>query len=129
MIRMRMLATVFLAAALSLAAQPKYEMTTHYVVFLKKGPKWTPGSSPELQKLQAAHLGHLTRMAESGKMLLAGPFADSGELRGMCVYRVDSEAEARSLAESDPAVQAGRLAVEVHPWMSAKGIQTPPPSK
>jgi uncharacterized protein YciI len=68
-------------------------------------------------------------MAESGKMLLAGPFGDSGDLRGMCVYRVDSEAEARSLAEGDPAVQAGRLAVEVHPWMSAKGIQTPPPSK
>jgi hypothetical protein len=46
----------------------------------------------------------------------------------MCVYLVGSEAEAREAAEADPAVKAGRLVVEVHPWMSAKGIKTPVPS-
>ena len=124
-----MLAALFFLAVTTLAAQPRYEMTTYHVVFLKKGPQWAPGSSPELQKLQQDHLAHLTRMAESGKMLLAGPITDGGELRGMCVYLVGSATEARALAEADPMVKAGRLVVEVHPWMSAKGIQTPVPSK
>ena len=105
-------------------------MTTYCVGFLYRGPKWTPGDSPELQKLQDAHLEHIRRLARSGKLLLAGPFTDDGELRGMLVFAVDSLAEARALCDSDPAVQAGRLRVELHPWYGAQGIRivVPPDS-
>jgi uncharacterized protein YciI len=99
-----------------------YEMTTYQVAFLRKGPKWTPAESPELQKLQEAHLAHIRSMAEKGKLLVAGPFTDGGDLRGMFVFRVDTLEEARALAEQDPAVQAGRLALEWHPWFAAKNI-------
>jgi uncharacterized protein YciI len=125
---MRMLVTLLFLAALPVAAQPKYEMTTYYVVFLKRGPNSTGEVTPESTRIQKEHMAHLTKMAESGKMLLAGPFVKGGDLRGMCVYLVGSEAEAREAAEADPAVKAGRLVVEVHPWMSAKGIKTPVPS-
>jgi hypothetical protein len=40
----------------------------------------------------------------------------------MFVFRVDTLEEARALAEQDPAVQAGRLALEWHPWFAAKNI-------
>jgi uncharacterized protein len=123
-----LLSFVFLSV-LPLAAQPKYEMTTYHVVFLKRGPNSSREVTPESTRIQKEHLAHLTKMAASGKMLLAGPFADGGDLRGMCVYLTATLAEARELAEADPAVKAGRLVVEVHPWMSAKGIQTPVPSK
>jgi hypothetical protein len=36
--------------------------------------------------------------------------------------KVSSVEEVRTLASDDPAVKAGRLAVEVHPWMVQKGI-------
>jgi uncharacterized protein YciI len=99
-----------------------YEMATYQVAFLRKGPAWTPGETPELQKLQEAHLAHIRAMGESGKLLVAGPFSDGGDLRGMFIFRLDSLEEARALAEQDPAVQAGRLVLEWHPWFAAKNI-------
>ena len=138
---MRTPSALILSAALGLAAVAaalpppeagEYEMTTYQVAFLRKGPAWTPGSTPELEKLQAAHLAHIGKMAESGKLIIAGPFSDGGELRGMFIFRVDTLEEARTLAEQDPAVKAGRLVLEWHPWFAAKNIvvtphgQTPP---
>ncbi len=41
---------------------------------------------------------------------------------GVVVYEAASIEEARSLAEADPAVKAGRLKIEMHPWMVQKGI-------
>jgi uncharacterized protein len=109
--------------------EPQYEMTTYYVAFLYRGPKWTPGETPETQRLQQEHMANIRKMAASGKLLLAGPFTDDGKLRGMFVFRVGSLEEAEALAEADPAVKAGRLAVEVHPWFSAKNIRVEATSK
>jgi uncharacterized protein len=61
-------------------------------------------------------------MADSGKLLVAGPFTDNGDLRGMLIFRVESPEEARALAEQNPAVKAGRLVLEWHPWFAAKNI-------
>jgi uncharacterized protein YciI len=56
------------------------------------------------------------------KLVVAGPFGDDGRLRGIFVFRVDSLDEARNLTQTDPAVQAGRLALELHPWLVPEGI-------
>ena len=102
--------------------EPKYEMTTYYMAFLKKGPKWSPEEKEETKKVQAAHLANIQKLVDEGKMILAGPFLDEWEVRGIFVYKVDSMEEAIELTEQDPAVIAGRLSLEVHPWFSAKGI-------
>ncbi len=120
------------AASAQQSAEPRYEMTTYYVGLLYRGPQWTAERTPETERVQAAHLAHIGEMAKSGKLLLAGPFTDDGHLRGIFVFKVDSLAEARALSEADPAVKAGRLVVELHPWYSAKGItivQPPKPEK
>jgi uncharacterized protein len=112
-------------------AGPQIEMTTYYVGLLYRGPNATTEPTPETQKIQEAHMAHIREMAQSGKLLLAGPFSDDGKLRGMFVFRVDSMEEAKALSEADPAVKAGRLVVELHPWYSAKGIRvdtTPKPA-
>jgi hypothetical protein len=41
-------------------------------------------------------------------------------LRGIAIYRVDSLDRARELAESDPAVVAGRLEVDAMTWSTRK---------
>ncbi len=94
-------------------------METYYLVMLVKGPKWTSGPPPELM---TQHRGHLRKMAAAGKLVLAGPLADDGTVRGLAVYKVATLEEARSLASEDPTVKAGHFAVEAHPWMVQKGI-------
>jgi uncharacterized protein YciI len=97
-------------------------METYYMGFLIKGPNWTASPQPGGEKLQEAHLAHLRKMAERGKLLVAGPFLDNTRIRGILVFKAASAEEARVLAGEDPAVRAGRLAVEVHPWMVRKGV-------
>jgi uncharacterized protein YciI len=87
----------------------------------------TPPDPPQLDddaaaELQRAHLGHLTALGEAGHLLVAGPLSDQPDerLRGICLFRVGLD-EARQLMEQDPAVQAGRLAVETMTWWTMEG--------
>jgi uncharacterized protein YciI len=100
------------------------KMKTYYLVLLLKGPNREQDST-QAARIQEAHLAHLNRLAEQGKLAIAGPVLDEQELRGICIYNVGSAEEARILAESDPAVKAGRLKAEVHPWMSQRGANLP----
>ena len=43
-------------------------------------------------------------------------------------FRISRE-ESEQLCANDPAVKAGRLSVELHPWYSAKGIRVGPPKQ
>ncbi|HEY2963105.1 MAG TPA: YciI family protein [Pyrinomonadaceae bacterium] len=95
---------------------------TAYLAFLVRGDKWTADKTPETEAIQKAHLANIGRLAEMKKLVVAGPFGDDGALRGIFVFRVDSIEEARSLAATDPAVQAGRLALQIHPWIVPEGI-------
>ncbi len=89
-----------------------------YFAFLKRGPNRKEGDdkNPEIQELQKAHIANIQRLAAMKKLLVAGPFGDNGDLRGIFVFRVGSLEEAQSLCATDPMVKAGRLVVELHPW-------------
>src|SRR5262245_40900546 len=102
-------------------AAPKFEMTTYYFGMLTRGPNAGTGTPEEREKIQAAHLANIKRLHDAGKILVAGPFADNGEWRGIFIYKCASLEEAQALAATDPAVAAGRLKIEIHPWMTAKG--------
>jgi uncharacterized protein YciI len=98
------------------------KMTTAYLALLTRGAKWTPEKTAATEELQKAHMANITRLAETKKLVVAGPFGDNGQLRGIFVFKVASIEEARSLTETDPAVQAGRLAIDLHPWLVPEGI-------
>jgi uncharacterized protein YciI len=98
------------------------KLTTAYLAFLTRGDKWTPEKTPATEAIQKAHLENIKKLADMKKLVVAGPFGDNGRLRGIFVFKVDSIDEARSLAVTDPAVQAGRLALQIHPWLVPEGI-------
>jgi len=105
---------LLIAATTALAADigpGGYEMTTYYIAFLYRGAKWTPQETAETARIQEEHLANIQRLAKGGKLVLAGPFTDDGELRGMFVLQGVSLDEARALAANDPAVKAGRLRI------------------
>jgi len=105
---------------------PPPGMTTYYFGLLVKGPKWSPAETPERAKIQEGHMAHINAMAKAGKLVLAGPFADAAEWRGIVIYRTATQEEAQRLADQDPAVVAGRLQVTMHPWLVQKGILPDP---
>jgi uncharacterized protein YciI len=98
------------------------KMSMAYLGFLRRGPKWTPEKTPATEELQKAHIANINRLAETKKLVVAGPFGGNGTLRGIFVFRVDSLDEAKQLAETDPAVQAGRLAIEMRSWLVPEGV-------
>jgi uncharacterized protein len=102
--------------------EPREGMTVYWLVMKTRGPTWAPGSSPDLDRLQAAHLAHLNELRQRGLLLISGPMLDDGFIRGVSVLRVHTRAEAVTLCEEDPSFKAGRLSYELHPWMVHKGI-------
>ena len=98
------------------------QMSTYVVGLLYKGPAWTAEKTPETESLQAGHMANINKMAEMGKLMAAGPMGDTGQLRGIFIFRADSIAEVKPLAEADPAIQAGRLKIEYRTWWGQKGI-------
>jgi len=98
------------------------ELTSYYFVLLTRGPEWTADKTPATEKIQAAHLANITKLHDAGKLVLAGPFTDNGNWRGIFIFKTSSIEETKSLIENDPAVQAGRLSYEIHPWATRKGM-------
>ena len=96
-------------------------MRTYVMALLKAGPNRNR-SPEEAQKLQAAHRANINRLAKEGKLVLAGPFADDGQLRGIYIFDVPTVAEAEALTNTDPAIQAGQLMMELHPWYGSAAL-------
>lgn len=103
----------------------EYGMKKYVLAFLKTGPVKIEDKA-ERMKVQKEHLRNMNRLAEEGKLIVAGPFLDGKENKGILIFNVESMEEAQKLAESDPGVKAGIFALELHPWYgSASLIETP----
>lgn len=100
----------------------EYGMRSYVIAFLRAGPSRSQDAETAA-KLQRAHLDNIRRLGEEGKLVLAGPFLDDGELRGIYVFDVESVEEARALTESDPAIVAGVLVMELHPWYGSAALR------
>ena len=98
-----------------------YGMKQYVMAFLKRGPN-RDRTKEESEKLQRAHLDNIGRLAEEGKLVLAGPFISEGDLRGIYIFDVKTEEEARVLVETDPAIKAGSLTMELIPWYGSAAL-------
>lgn len=98
-----------------------YGMRRYVMALLKAGPNRDQDST-EAAQIQRAHLDNITRMAEEGKLVMAGPFFDDWEVKGIYIFAVETIAEAEELTKTDPAIQAGRLVMELHPWYGSAAL-------
>ncbi|MCF8369607.1 MAG: YciI family protein [Bacteroidales bacterium] len=99
----------------------EYGMKQYVMAFLKRGPN-RPEDSAKSVELQRAHLDNIIRMAEEGTLVLAGPFLDNGDIRGIYIFNVATVEEAKALTESDPAIQYGSLKMELIPWYGSAAL-------
>ena len=99
----------------------EYGMKKYVFAFLKRGPNRSLPKD-EAAALQMAHLKNIGKMAQEGKLVLAGPFFGNDDLRGIYIFNVDSLEEAKKLTETDPAIKAGSLAMELKEWYGTAAL-------
>src|ERR1700741_871405 len=71
----------------------QYGMKQYVMAFIKAGPNRSSDST-ERARLQMAHLKNIMKMADEGKLVVAGPFMDDQPIRGIYIFNVKTIEEA-----------------------------------
>ncbi len=98
-----------------------YGMKKYVMAFLKVGPTKLTDSTAR-KELLMAHLKNIGKLANEGKLIIAGPFMDDQPIRGIYIFNVSTIEEAKKLTETDPAIKAGTLEMELHPWYGSAAL-------
>lgn len=98
-----------------------YGMKTYVMAFLKKGPV-RPTDSLESQRLQNAHMANISRLAQEGKLVLAGPFYGNDSLRGIYIFNTRSLDSAMKWTQTDPAIQQKSLKMDLKLWYGSAAL-------
>lgn len=86
----------------------------HYIlVILKTGPTNVPAGK-ERDEIFKGHFANIHRLADEGKLAIAGPFDETNGWRGMFIFNVETIEDAKKLTETDPVVKSGLMTPEFH---------------
>ena len=99
----------------------EYGMKRYVLVILKTGPRRMP-DGPERDARFKGHFANMQRLADEGKLVLAGPLDGVDGWRGMFVFAVAGVDDARSLAESDPVIRNGEMVAEYHAYYGSAAL-------
>ena len=102
------------------------DLDSYELVFLVRPPDAPDYDESTLDQIQREHMAFHAELRARGEVATNGPLLDPPDpaLRGITIYRTGSVERARVLAEQDPAVRAGRLAVQVMTWWCPSGTLT-----
>lgn len=116
--------TEFDSAKAELYGADQYGMRSYVIAFLKTGPN-PPKDSTHAVELQTAHMKNIGRLAEEGKLVLAGPFygEEQGDFRGIYIFDTPSIDSARKYTESDPSIQYGSLMMDLKQWYGSAAVK------
>ena len=83
---------------------------------------WTKEDSMALDR----HFARFKHSIETGELILAGRTRETGDKTfGIAIFHSSDEASARQFMESDPAVVAGLMTAELHPFAVALERKNP----
>lgn len=90
-----------------------YGMRSYIFATLNTGPN-DAAITDEKQRAELfkGHFSNMARLAEEGKLVLAGPFIEGAPKRGLFILNVATIEEAQTLVQSDPSIAAGIFQVE-----------------
>lgn len=102
-------------------------MKSYILAILKTGPNDASTGDVEKKKLFIGHMATINRLANEGKLAVAGPFAKNEKgFRGLYILNVSTVEDARKLAEGDPAINAGIFIVDYMPWFGSASLMATP---
>jgi uncharacterized protein len=94
------------------------QIKQYWFVLLTEGKNRTQDSATAA-KIQEGHMANISRLYYEGKLKVAGPFGDEGNWKGIFIFDCNTKEEVETLLNTDPAVVAGRLVYDIHPWWTA----------
>lgn len=103
----------------------EYGMKKYVLCLLKTGPNKSL-SADSVKKCFEGHMMNIKKLSLRNKLIVAGPFTDGTELEGIFIFNVETVKEAEELTNTDPAVKAGLLSMELHPWYSSAALMQVP---
>lgn len=114
--------SVCLAAASPPAQEPKPDKPKQFIYVLRLVPRlhseaaWTKEDNMVLSR----HFVRFQHAIETGELILAGRTKEPGDKTfGIAIFEAKDEVAARVFMESDPAVVAGLMTAELHPFAVA----------
>jgi len=96
-------------------------MREYVMCFLKTGSLKVDEAAKRAE-LMKGHFGMINRLANEGKLILAGPFSNGGDFRGIYVFDVKTIEEAQKLTETDPSIKEGYFKVEFIKWYGSAAL-------
>jgi len=100
-----------------------YGMRSYVMGVLKTGPMDDKITDKDKRaEIFKGHFANMGRLAEEKKLVLAGPFIEGGEKRGLYIFNVATIAEAEALVQSDPAVAAGIFVPELTKYYGSAAL-------
>jgi len=101
-------------------------MKTYIFGILKTGTN-TTATKEEKTKYFEGHMANINRLADEGKLIVAGPFMKNDRnYRGIFIFNVSTIEEAQALVETDPAVKAKIFEVELTPLFCSAALMVVP---
>ena len=100
-------------------------MRNYVLVVLKTGPN-KMAAGPERDEMFRGHFANIQRLAEEGKLVLAGPFDGVDGWRGLFIFAVPTVEEAKALTATDPVIAKGEMVAEYHKWYGSAAVMRVP---
>ncbi len=100
-----------------------YGMKSYFFVILKTGPNQSTDKNLIAEKFKG-HMENINRLVKDKKLVVAGPMGKNEKnYRGIFIFQdVASMEEIQHILQTDPAVEAKLLDVEIYNWYGSAAL-------